>query len=234
MPSASGLTALLVEDEELVRNYITHILVQAGFSVLGADSHARALELFLNERVDFVVADWRLPDPESTLYLELEATEQGEVFVYAFVLVGGALLQRFQRLDRLCRHVEHPFHPGQRKGVGLVGNGDDQAAQYGQGQRELQLERSPAPRFRIGLDGAPDALHGVLYDIQADPAPGNLRDSWTQREIRQKQEVKEFRLAQFPGQVGRHHAPPDHLGANRLAIDAAPIMLRDRPMVLKA
>ena len=87
MPSASGLTALLVEDEDLVRNYITHILVQAGFSVLGADSHARALELFLNERVDFVVADWRLPDKNGQALLDYFVSVRPSL---PYLLISGA------------------------------------------------------------------------------------------------------------------------------------------------
>lgn len=100
MPSPSGLTALLVEDEDLVRNYVTHILSQAGFLVLGADSHARALELFLNERVDFVVADWRLPDQNGQALLDYFVSVRPNLPV---LLISGANPDR--------PHLAKPFTP---------------------------------------------------------------------------------------------------------------------------
>jgi DNA-binding response OmpR family regulator len=102
MQCPSGLTALLVEDEELVRNYIQHVLTQAGFLVLSADSHARALEIFLGERVDFVVADWKLPDKNGQALLDYF---QGVRPDLPFLLISGA------KPD--VPHLAKPFTPTQ-------------------------------------------------------------------------------------------------------------------------
>lgn len=104
MNSASGLTVLLVEDEELVRNYSTHILTQAGFLVLGAESHARALELFLNNRVDFVVADWRLPDKNGAALLDYFLSVRPSLPV---LLISGANPSLSQNWPYLAK----PFTP---------------------------------------------------------------------------------------------------------------------------
>ncbi len=100
MHSASGLTALLVEDEQLVRDYIGHVLTQAGFHVISADSHARALELFLQQHVDFVVADWRLPDKNGEALLDYF---QGVRPNLPFLLISGAKPNR--------PHLAKPFTP---------------------------------------------------------------------------------------------------------------------------
>ncbi|MBX3169688.1 MAG: response regulator [Candidatus Eremiobacteraeota bacterium] len=100
MQSASGLTALLVEDEELVRNYVEHVLTQAGFHVLKAESHARALEIFLSQQVDFVVADWRLPDKNGEALLDYF---QGVRPSLPFLLISGANPNR--------PHLAKPFTP---------------------------------------------------------------------------------------------------------------------------
>lgn len=100
MHSASGLTALLVEDEQLVRDYIGHVLTQAGFHVISADSHARALELFLQQHVDFVVADWRLPDENGEALLDYF---QGVRPNLPFLLISGAKPNH--------PHLAKPFTP---------------------------------------------------------------------------------------------------------------------------
>lgn len=100
MQCPSGLTALLVEDEELVRKYVEHVLTQAGFHVLSADSHARALEIFLGNQVDFVVADWRLPDKNGEALLDYF---QGVRPGLPFLLISGANPAR--------PHLAKPFTP---------------------------------------------------------------------------------------------------------------------------
>lgn len=102
MQGATGLTALIVEDEELVRNYIEHVLIQAGFHVLLADSHARALEIFLGQHVDFVVADWRLPDKNGEALLDYF---QGVRPDMPFLLISGARPNR--------PHLAKPFTPSE-------------------------------------------------------------------------------------------------------------------------
>ncbi len=100
MHCASGLTALLVEDEELVRNYVGHVLTQAGFHVLQAESHAQALEIFLRQSVDFVVADCRLPDKNVEVLLDYF---QGVRPGLPFLLISGANANR--------PHLTMPFTP---------------------------------------------------------------------------------------------------------------------------
>lgn len=87
MNHGSGMTVLLVEDEELVRKYTTHILTQAGFLVVEADTHARALEQFLGNSIDFVVADWRLPDKNGEALLDYFLSVRPHL---PFLLISGA------------------------------------------------------------------------------------------------------------------------------------------------
>ena len=106
MKSPSGLTVLLVEDEDLVRNYSTHILTQAGFLVMGAESHAHALEIFLNNRIDVVVADWRLPDKNGAALLEYFLSVRPTLPV---LLISGANPSLRQNWPYLAK----PFTPSE-------------------------------------------------------------------------------------------------------------------------
>lgn len=70
-PTMSVLKLLVVEDDDSVRAFVSRILLQEGFSVLGVRTLAEAHEAL--ERAgnfDLVIADWELPDGKG---YELEA-----------------------------------------------------------------------------------------------------------------------------------------------------------------
>ena len=104
MNSATGLSVLLVEYEKVVRNYSAHILTQAGFLVMGAESHTRALEIFLNNRIDFIIADWRLPDKNGAALLQYFLSVRPSLPV---LLTAGAK----PRLSQDWPYLTKPFTP---------------------------------------------------------------------------------------------------------------------------
>ena len=62
-PSQRGLTLLLIDDEEVVRDMVGEVLEQEGVSVLRAEDGARGVELFSDQReaIDLVLLDLSMP-----------------------------------------------------------------------------------------------------------------------------------------------------------------------------
>jgi CheY-like chemotaxis protein len=62
-PSQRGLTLLLIDDEDVVRDMVGEVLEQEGVSVLRAEDGARGVELFRDQReaIDLVLLDLSMP-----------------------------------------------------------------------------------------------------------------------------------------------------------------------------
>lgn len=63
---------LIVDDSALLLLTLTRILEQHGYSVLGANSASRGLQLVQEQPVDLVIMDYRLPGGELDLGPELK------------------------------------------------------------------------------------------------------------------------------------------------------------------
>lgn len=69
---------LLVEDDPAVNYILKRYLEAAGFTVLAAEGHKAALDLFAASAVDFVVTDFRMPGMTGEeLLLALRAQRPG-------------------------------------------------------------------------------------------------------------------------------------------------------------
>ena len=76
---------LLVEDEDVVRNFAARALARQGYEVLEAGTGVEALEVMERERgkVDIVVSDVIMPEMDGpTLLKELRKTNPGLKFIF--------------------------------------------------------------------------------------------------------------------------------------------------------
>ena len=72
-----GVRVLLVEDHEMVREVITHLLVEFGAKVTATTGVAEALEVFARERPDVVLSDIEMADEDGfALIRKLRALPQ--------------------------------------------------------------------------------------------------------------------------------------------------------------
>ena len=52
---------LVVDDDEMIRDFVSMTLADEGFEVVSAENGAVALDLIATERVDLILVDWRMP-----------------------------------------------------------------------------------------------------------------------------------------------------------------------------
>ncbi len=57
-------TILIADDEQRIRKLITDFLLREGYIVLEAANGQAALELFANEKIDLVILDVMMPEPD--------------------------------------------------------------------------------------------------------------------------------------------------------------------------
>ncbi|WP_456434226.1 response regulator [Thermosulfuriphilus sp.] len=60
---------LIVDDSEMVRNFHSYILRDAGFEVKGAADGAEALEMFLAEPFDLIITDINMPRMDGLTFI---------------------------------------------------------------------------------------------------------------------------------------------------------------------
>ncbi len=60
---------LIVDDSEMVRNFHSYILRDAGFEVRTAADGAEAFELFLKERFDLIITDINMPRMDGLTFI---------------------------------------------------------------------------------------------------------------------------------------------------------------------
>lgn len=62
MPADLKMKILVVDDFSTMRRIITNVLKQIGFDdIHEAEDGAKALEILQQERIDFVITDWNMP-----------------------------------------------------------------------------------------------------------------------------------------------------------------------------
>lgn len=62
--AASGITTLVVDDEETLRKLVSIVLERAGHRVLTASSGSEALRILKSEQVDLVISDIVMPETD--------------------------------------------------------------------------------------------------------------------------------------------------------------------------
>lgn len=112
MPSLSGLSLLIVEDEPLLRRQLTAELERLGADVTGVGTLDAARRLLADLPVDFALLDVNLPDGQGTELLREKAFSHstGVIVMTADGGVAGAVAaMRLGALDYLVK----PFEPAE-------------------------------------------------------------------------------------------------------------------------
>jgi DNA-binding response OmpR family regulator len=95
---------LLVEDEPLIQQLLTHTLISAGYDVDVAMTAEEAWAHLDVHRYAAVIADWRLPDGDGSLIADWAADQGSYTFLmsgYLFQMPGG----RAERHETLMKPI---------------------------------------------------------------------------------------------------------------------------------
>jgi two-component system, response regulator PdtaR len=104
--SRNAPVVLVVEDEPLVRIYLSEVLGQAGFKVIAATNGEDALELVEREDVCAVVSDVAMPGPFNGFELARRVKRQSPRT--GVLLVSGVMEPAGYHLPRGVRFVTKP------------------------------------------------------------------------------------------------------------------------------
>ncbi len=104
--SRSAPVVLVVEDEPLVRIYLSEVLGQAGFKVIATTNGEDALELVEREDVCAVVSDVAMPGPFNGFELARRVKRQSPRT--GVLLVSGVMEPAGYHLPRGVRFVTKP------------------------------------------------------------------------------------------------------------------------------
>ena len=105
---------LLIEDEQIIYDLLSHVLKGEGYAVDVAPTAAVAWQYLDAQPYALVIADWRLPDGDGTVIAEAAADLGAKTFVmsaYLFQMPGGrserhATLMKPIRPQELVNAVE--------------------------------------------------------------------------------------------------------------------------------
>jgi CheY-like chemotaxis protein len=86
-PPPASKTILVVEDHDMLREVLERVLQRSGFTVLGAEHGAQAIQRFRTTAVDLVVTDMEMPQSDG---FELIATLRRERPDVAIIAISGA------------------------------------------------------------------------------------------------------------------------------------------------
>lgn len=104
------ISVLCVDDEPYIREVLVDIFLQHGATARGAENGKAALEIFLNNKIDLVVSDIRMPGSDGLVLLDKIREHNKKT---PFILVTG--LADFTRADALARGASalilKPFEP---------------------------------------------------------------------------------------------------------------------------
>lgn len=86
-----GMKVLVVDDFATMRKIVRNILKQIGFSnIVEADDGAHALSIIKDEKIDFVVTDWNMPNMTGLeLIKNIRATEKAKDLPILMVTAEG-------------------------------------------------------------------------------------------------------------------------------------------------
>ncbi len=103
-------TILIADDEQRIRKLITDFLLREGYIVLEAANGQAALELFANEKIDLVILDVMMPEPDG-LTVCREIRKQSSVPVIMLTARSEELDQLFAFELGADEYVTKPFSP---------------------------------------------------------------------------------------------------------------------------
>ena len=103
-------TVLIVDDEQRIRKLISDFLQREGYTVLEADNGQSALALFAAERIDLVILDVMMPEPDG-LTVCREIRKKSSVPIIMLTARSEELDQLFAFELGADEYVTKPFSP---------------------------------------------------------------------------------------------------------------------------
>lgn len=103
-------TVLIADDEQRIRKLISDFLQREGYTVLEADNGQSALALFAAERIELVILDVMMPEPDG-LTLCREIRKKSSVPIIMLTARGEELDQLFAFELGADEYVTKPFSP---------------------------------------------------------------------------------------------------------------------------
>jgi two-component system, chemotaxis family, chemotaxis protein CheY len=113
MPDAN-MKILVVDDFQTMRRIVKGVLKELGFTnIVEADNGVRALEVLKEEKVDFIVSDWNMPEMTGIELLKtVRASEQWKDLPFLMVTAEGKSEQVLEAVkNRVNNYVIKPFTP---------------------------------------------------------------------------------------------------------------------------
>lgn len=108
--AASGLRALIVDDEPSICRLLEKALTDLGYQTVTAQSGESALAIVRAERVDVLLLDFRIPDMRGDIIFEVAAAMQPQL-AYQTLFMTGDILEMSKALIRACKcnYLQKPF-----------------------------------------------------------------------------------------------------------------------------
>jgi DNA-binding response OmpR family regulator len=103
-------TVLIADDEQRIRKLISDFLQRDGYTVVEADNGQAALELFAAERIDLVILDVMMPEPDG-LTVCREIRKKSSVPIIMLTARSEELDQLFAFELGADEYVTKPFSP---------------------------------------------------------------------------------------------------------------------------
>ena len=103
-------TVLIVDDEQRIRKLISDFLQRDGYTVVEADNGQSALALFATERIDLVILDVMMPEPDG-LTVCREIRKKSSVPIIMLTARSEELDQLFAFELGADEYVTKPFSP---------------------------------------------------------------------------------------------------------------------------
>jgi len=103
-------TVLIADDEQRIRKLISDFLQREGYTILEADNGQSALALFAAERIDLVILDVMMPEPDG-LTVCREIRKKSSVPIIMLTARGEELDQLFAFELGADEYVTKPFSP---------------------------------------------------------------------------------------------------------------------------
>jgi two-component system, chemotaxis family, chemotaxis protein CheY len=113
MPN-QNMKILVVDDFQTMRRIVKGVLKELGFTnVVEADNGVSALQVMKEEKIDFIVSDWNMPEMTGIELLKtVRATEEWKDVPFLMVTAEGKTEQVLEAVKhRVNNYVIKPFTP---------------------------------------------------------------------------------------------------------------------------
>lgn len=102
-------TILVVDDEEMLRNLLSKILEKEGYRVLLAESGQKALDILVDDSVDIVLTDVKMPGMDGFEFLKTVKKDYSQIGVIVMTAFGDAYTVRDALLLGADEYITKPF-----------------------------------------------------------------------------------------------------------------------------